>query len=193
MMEISLIRHGKSQLVKKDKVTFREFKQWIEQYDRHGVIEEALYPSETVEKIAAAKLIITSDLKRAVESAKLLNPQVKIISDPLFRETELPAGSKELYNLKLSPGLWAVVLRVLWLSGYSSGCESLSQAKSRAKKAAQQLIGYAGEYQSVALMGHGFFNMLLARELQKKGWKGKRKKSAKHWTCTTYSYSNERK
>lgn len=186
-MEISLIRHGKSQLTEDDKITFAEFKKWVEKYDFNGVLEESIYPIVTLEKVSYAKLVITSDLKRSVVSARLLNPKTKTISDPLFRETELPLNPPILFNVKLKPNAWAVILRLQWFTGYSNQCESLSQAKMRAKRAARQLIDYANEHKSIVLVGHGFFNMLVAKELKKMGWKGKRKASAKHWNCTTYT------
>lgn len=187
-MEISLIRHGKSQLIENDKIIFAEFKKWVEKYDFNGVFEETIYPKVTIEKVATAKVVVTSDLKRSIISASLLKPKTKTISDPLFRETELPtlANPTILFNVKLKPNNWAVILRLLWFSGYSIECESFSKAKLRAKKASQQLIEYANEHESVVLVGHGFFNMLIAKELQKMGWKGKRKAGAKHWNCTTY-------
>ena len=186
-MEISLIRHGKSQLTENDKINFAEFKKWVENYDFNGVFEESTYPEVTIQKVATAKVVVTSDLKRSIVSAGLLNPKTKTISDPLFRETELPANPTMLFNIKLKPNNWAVILRLLWFSGYSNDCESFSQAKLRAKKASQQLIYYANEHESIVLVGHGFFNMLIAKELQKMGWKGKRKAGTKHWNCTTYS------
>lgn len=189
-MEISLIRHGKSLLTENEKITGREFKKWVEKYDYVGVFEESAYPSSTLEKIANANMVIASDLKRAVESARLLNPAAKVNSDPLFRETELPCNSTRLFNVKLKPGSWAIILRILWFSGYSYQCESLNQAKFRANKASQQLIEYAKDCESVVLVGHGFFNMLIAKELQKKGWKGRIKRDGKHWNCMTFSLFN---
>ena len=56
------------------------------------------------------------------------------------------------------------------------------------KKASERLVKYAEGHKSVVLVGHGFFNRLIAIELKKMGWKGKRKATAKHWHCTTYSY-----
>lgn len=188
-MEITLIRHGKSKLTENDKMTCGDFQQWVEKYDNNGVFEESTYPSETIEKIATAKLVVTSDLKRAVESAQFLNPAVRVISDPMFRETELPRIAMKL--LKFKPNSWAVILRILWLCGNSNECESLSAAKLRAKKAAQQLTDLAAENGSVALVGHGVFNRLIAKELQKQGWKGKRNTTAKHWNGTSYYYYTE--
>lgn len=186
-MEISLIRHGRSLLTESDKMTCMEFKEWVGKYDFNGVFEESLYPSETLEKVTTAKIVLSSNLKRSVESARLLNTKVKIVSDCLFRETELPSIPTKLFNVRLKPNIWAVILRLLWFSGYSNECESFRQAKDRAGMAVQLLIDYAHEHKSIALVGHGFFNMLIAKELQKKGWKGKSKVSARHWNCTTYS------
>ncbi|WP_419962420.1 histidine phosphatase family protein [Psychrobacillus sp. BM2] len=185
-MEISLIRHGKSQLLENDTITFAEFKKWNEKYDYNGVFEESTYPEITIEKVATAKFVVTSDLKRSIVSASLLNPKTKTISDPLFREIELPANLTILFNIKLKPNNWAVILRLLWFCGYSNKCESFKQAKFRAKKATKLLISYAKEHKSIVLVGHGFFNMLIAKELRNMGWKGKRKSGAKHWSCSTY-------
>lgn len=188
-MEITLIRHGKSLHIENDKITCLDFQQWVEKYDNNGVFEESTYPADTIEKITAAKIVVTSDLKRAVESTQLLKLGGKVISNPIFRETELPRLEMKL--LKLRPNLWAVLLRILWLGGYSNECESLSAAKLRAKKAAQQLTDVAAENGAVALVGHGVFNRLIAKELQKQGWKGKRNTTAKHWNGTSYYYFTE--
>lgn len=184
-MEISLIRHGRSQLNENDKVICSEFKKWVEKYDSNGVFKELTYPLETREKVENAKIVATSNLERAVQSAKLLKPEVQTISDSLFREVELPIAS--IKYVKLRPSTWTFFLRLLWFCGYSNGCESLRDAKIRAVKASEQLIEYAERYKSVVLVGHGFFNMLIAKELQKKRWEGIRKTGAKHWNCTTYS------
>lgn len=166
-MEISLIRHGKSKHIDNKRMTCNDFNDWVEKYDDRGVFEEEYYPSDTLEKIEKANIVITSDLKRSIESAKLLNSSFKVISSPLFRETELPVPSKKLWRLRLKPILWAVILRCLWFTGYSNGCESLTSAKQRAKKAAEDLVEYAQKHKSVVFVGHGFINLLIAKELQK--------------------------
>ncbi len=186
-MEISLIRHGKSKHIDNNKIAFNEFNDWIGKYDDGGVFEEKSYPLDTLEKVSTANIVITSDLKRSIDSAKLLNPDLIAISSSLFRETELPVPSKKLGGLKFKPSLWAVILRCLWFTGYSNGCESLSSAKQRANKAAEELVEYAQKYRSVVFVGHGFINLLIAKELQKMEWKGKRKTDSRHWSCTTYT------
>lgn len=184
-MEISLIRHGKSKHAENNPITCTKFKDWVGKYDSSGVFEENQYPSGTIEKISTANIVITSDLRRSIESAYFLNQNVNVVSDALFRETELPTLSGKL-KLKLNPNSWAMILRCLWFSGYSRQCESLAEAKHRAKQASVLLVKYAEEHKSVVLVGHGFFNRLIAVELKKMGWKGKRKASTKHWNCTTY-------
>ncbi|MGP4040984.1 hypothetical protein ACTWP4_13965 [Gracilibacillus sp. D59] len=121
-----------------------------------------------------------------MESATILNPNTSLTSMTIFRETELPRLSVK--GVKLPPNAWAFLLRSLWFLGYSEGCESLAHAKQRAKKAARLLIEHAQEYESVVLVGHGFFNILIVKELLRLGWKGNRKTNSKHWQCTTYYF-----
>lgn len=186
-MEISLIRHGVSKHVDNKRITYKDFKGWVEKYDHSGVFEQKIYPSETLRKIASAQLVVTSDLKRAIESAELLDSNLTLISKPEFREIELPHFIKDVQNFKLKPNAWSAILRCLWFIGYSQGCEPLSKEKIRAKIAADLLIKYAQEHKSVALVGHGFFNRLIAKELKKRNWESDKKINSKHWNCTTYS------
>ena len=189
-MEISFIRHGKSQWIENRPVTIHSFKDWVEKYDYVGVIEEKELPRESMITISKVRLVFTSDLNRAIHSASILDPKSDIISDPVFREVELPSPLLKFWNLKLTPTAWTVILRALWFLGYSSNCESYNYAKKRAIKAANLLIKHAEEHNQIALVGHGFFNMMIAKELQGRGWEGRRKTNSNHWECTTYSLSN---
>ncbi len=186
-MEITLIRHGRSKHIDRTRVSGNRFSDWVELYNQSGVFEEEEYPSITAKKISEATIVITSDLKRAIQSAEYLRTPVNITSSSLFRETELPTLKTKM---KLSPQTWAVILRLLWFMGLSTNCESYNQAKLRAEKAAEKLMAMADEHTRVVLVGHGFFNLLVAKRLLKQGWQGKRKTSSKHWGSTTYIRSN---
>lgn len=188
-MEISFIRHGKSKHVDNKRITCKEFKWWVEKYDYSSVFEQKTYPLETIKKIASAQVVVTSNLKRSIESAKLLDSNMELISKPAFDEIKLPQPAINIQILRLKPNTWAVILRSLWFMGYSHGCESLSKEKSRAKIAADILIKYAQEHTSVVLVGHGFFNRLIAKELKRRNWKSDKKINSEHWNCTTYSFS----
>lgn len=69
-MEISLIRHGKSKCIENNPITCKEYKDWVEKYDDCGVFEENSYPLETLERITKINIVMTSDLRRSIESAR---------------------------------------------------------------------------------------------------------------------------
>ena len=190
-MVISLIRHGKSAWIENNRLTCKEFIKWTEQYNCTGVYKGDHYPSETIKALTSGKAVFTSTIKRSLESANSLNPNINYVSSSWFREVELPQPTINFLRIKLKPTTWAVLLRCLWFLGYSSGCESLNEARIRAKKASKCLKDYAMVYESVVLVGHGFFNLLIAKELRKTGWTGKKKPSTKHWHVTNYFYSHE--
>lgn len=181
-MKIILVRHGKPLFDERKWLKGSEFSLWVEKYNLSGVQEEDSYP------IHRNSLVVTSDLKRSIDSARLLRPNVKVISDPLFREVELPVMNS---GLKLSPRVWTVFLRLLWLSGYSKGCESYRDARRRSVAASDKLVEWARTHDSIMLVGHGFFNTLIAKELLKHGWKGKKRAGAKHWSSTTYTFGGD--
>jgi broad specificity phosphatase PhoE len=183
-MEITLIRHGKSLWTENKPITAQEFRNWVEQYDSQGVYEEKSYPPETLRKIRAATIVITSDLKRSKDSAEYIKPNGTVISNSLFRETEMPFV--KIGGLRLHASIWGVILRCLWFMGCSNRCESVSGAKRRAEAAASFLAKSALEHYNVVLVGHGFFNRMIAKELIKNGWIGKRQSGARHWYSTTY-------
>lgn len=190
-MQISLVRHGRSKWQQNDYMTSKEFENWVTKYDDHGVYAEEAYPVETQKKLAAATVIYTSDLYRAKESSRLLTNKLEVISNTLFRETELPKSTGSFWNVKLKPNGWAVLLRCLWFAGYSRDCESLKDAKIRAKRGAEELIREAKKSKYVVLVGHGFFNILIAKELLHMGWTGAKRPATKHWEITTYTYKAE--
>lgn len=185
-MEITLIRHGRSSHNDERRMAISDFNDWVKKYNRNGIIMNEMCPPETADLANSAAFLYTSDLQRSIESARKINPAANIKADPLFRETELPSAANRLMALKLKPNSWAVLLRILWFLGFSSGCESYREAQIRAKHAALKLITYANEHHAAILVGHGIFNMMIAKELQKMGWKGKRKTGSSHWNAAAY-------
>ncbi|MBG9544320.1 phosphoglycerate mutase [Cytobacillus firmus] len=186
-MEITLIRHGRSAQIENHRMNSKEYKKWVEAYNHLGIVEGESCSKDAIEKGATSSILLTSDLRRAIESARTLNPSAKIQSDPLFREMELPMPDINFPGVRLRPNTWAVLLRLLWICGYSQGCESYSEAKYRAKRASLKLTSFAKEHQHAVLIGHGFFNLYIAKELQKSGWTGKRRTGSKHWNAVTYT------
>lgn len=106
------------------------------------------------------------------------------LSHSHFNEAGLP--NAHWRTIKLSPMIWAVIFRILWLFGYANNSESFKDAKIRAKASAQKLIYLAEEHKSVLFVGHGIYNKLLAKELKSIGWTGPRNPGSKHWHYGVY-------
>ncbi|WP_155890069.1 histidine phosphatase family protein [Peribacillus kribbensis] len=175
-MEISLIPMDNPHAFRIRRYPAASLKRWVSLYDRSGVQPEKSYPPETIERISNANIVIASDLTRSLESAILLKEDVTLITDPLFREAEIPHSLFDFWGIKLKPNLWGVIFRCFWLLGYSGGNESLKSARKRAEKAAGALAEYAQTHSSAASVGNGFLNRLIGIELQKMAGRGRKKR-----------------
>ncbi|MDO6654270.1 histidine phosphatase family protein [Anaerobacillus sp. 1_MG-2023] len=178
-MKISLIRHGKSACDFSERITSEAYRKWVSQYNREGICDEA--PQQVQAILQQAPLVLTSDLPRSLESAQQAST---IQSDPIFRELELP-----FYNirfLKIKPQMWTVFYRFLWFIGLSNQAETRKDARKRAKLASDILEECAKAKEPLVLVGHGFFNRFLGRELEKRRWKLQGDKSSANWACHTY-------
>lgn len=132
-------------------------------------------------------VIVCSNLPRSIESGSVLNAEKVILSDSIFNEAGMPSAN--WHRLKLSPKLWAVFFRMLWLLGYSKNSESFKEAKTRAVEAVKILTELAGEYEKVLFVGHGVYNRMLANELRNNGWEGSKNPGLKHWSYGVYETS----
>ncbi len=189
MITITLIRHGRSLIESKHKLTANEYTEWVKLYDKSGVVVENTYPEETISSIMNAKLIVTSDLSRSICSAKQICENKEMESFSIFRELELPTLSVK--KIKFTPKTWTLLARIAYFLGYSHKRESHKDAQVRAVNAAKQLIEMANQHQSIVLLGHGLFNKYIAKQLRKNGFRGKRYTSSIHWRSTTYRKGND--
>jgi broad specificity phosphatase PhoE len=183
-MRIILLRHGKPNTPPLKKVSSAEFLEWVEEYNKSGLCQTSEPPAQVLEYIKECKAIVCSDLPRSVESAKALGVGDITLSDALFNEAGMPASNWRI--LKLSPKVWAVMYRVLWLMGYSNNSESFKEAKARAVLAVNKLTEMAHEHESVLFVGHGVYNRILANELRRSGWSGPKNPGSKHWSIGVY-------
>ena len=79
-MKISFIRHGRlDRTIEPMTVTF--FREWMKGYDLHTITEKAPIPMETREAVEAAKLIVSSDQRCAVQSAAELVDSLSFIQN----------------------------------------------------------------------------------------------------------------
>ncbi|MDX7857563.1 MULTISPECIES: hypothetical protein [Aeromonas] len=175
------MRHGQPKLAGTDKMSALEMKDWIEQYDSSDITKYPV-PDASRQLAATAKVIVSSNLPRALTSVQALGLKPALI-DGLFCEAQLPYGHWILP--RLSPFAWAFILRILWLWGYSHRVESVGTAKMRASTTAQRLQSLASEG-PVLLLGHGFMNRMIARQLEADGWTRQTGNGSQYWSATVY-------
>ncbi|WP_459500954.1 histidine phosphatase family protein [Bacillus sp. C1] len=186
-MRISFIRHGRLRNVT-ESMTVSSFHKWIEEYDVASMEKRTDIPIETIEAIESAKLIVTSDQTRAVQSAAKLMGSLSFIQSALFREAEVPSSFYVPPWVKCRPEVWTFIGRTLWVVGYSKGVESCREAQGRAKQATDMLVGYACVHGHIALIGHSYFNTMIGAELRARGWSGPPIFHRKPWSCTEYTF-----
>jgi len=182
MMRITLIRHGKPAFELKGKARGRELAEIAKSYDNSGIVGSP--PSNAIRAAQECSFVVCSHLPRSVESAKALGCPDIHVSDPLFCETGIPYFRSGSIPLPLS--VWVVLLRLMWLFGFSSNGESFADARTRAKQATSTLVQLAESHQSVLFVGHGFINYFIAKELRKRGWLGPSKPKDGYWGYGSY-------
>jgi broad specificity phosphatase PhoE len=186
--EIILMRHGKPDVGPIDKVSARDMKKWIAQYDLAGIVDEPI-PESSQALARKASVIVSSTASRALASAAALGLLPSAI-DAVFCEAQLPHG--RWAQPRLSPFTWAFMLRMSWLCGFSANVESARDAGLRADQAAQQLQVLA-EDQNVLLMGHGFMNRMIAKRLARAGWVRQDSSGSRYWSASRYRQEPGRK
>jgi len=127
---------------------------------------------------------MVSPLRRAIESAKIVAPDVTPVIDEHFREAALPSAIHS--RLRFPPWVWAAFARTAWFCGWSAGVESFAAARTRAALAAGILHAQAQRQSTVVLIGHGLMNILIARELRALRWRGPRFPPPRHWAFGVY-------
>ena len=186
-MEITLIRHGQPVLELTGQVRSREISKFVRNYNLSGITGEPPYESKQI--ALKCNVAVCSDLTRSIESAKALGFSRVHLSDPVFREVAIPHFNKG--SLTMSVNTWGVLLRGMSVFGFSKNGESLSMAKKRAKIAASALIDMAHSHKSAMLVGHGFINYFIAKELLSRNWSGPSKPGGSYWEYGVYTFAKE--
>jgi broad specificity phosphatase PhoE len=187
-LKIILIRHGRPALAVAPRTSHRGFREYIDAYEQAGLDPGDLPPEELQELLGELEAVFSSGRKRADQSARALAPYAELLVDPLF--VEAPLASPRLPLLRMKVPKWAVVARVLWHAGHHPEIENYREAKRRATKAADILVTRARQYQTAALVAHGYFNFLIGRELLRRGFKRSGSHRAKFWNAVIYQMSN---
>jgi len=183
-MKIMILRHAEPVLPPLKKISADGFLDWVDLYNIAQLNPSSRPSTALKEIINQCNAIVCSELPRSIASAKIFNSKKIVLIDRVFNEVGMPSANWQ--TLKLSPKLWAVFFRMLWLIGYSKYSESFKSAKYRAEIAVNQLIDLSKIHDEVIIVGHGIFNRLLVKELLKKGWNGPKKPSSQYWGSSIY-------
>ncbi len=184
-MQITLLRHGKPEFELAGNVRACELHEIAKSYDLSGII--GVPPKEAISLAKMQHIVVCSNLPRSLQSAKALGVTEVHSATPIFREASIPYFSNS--SIKFPISVWIVVLRGLWFLGFSKNGESLFATKERAKKATQELIQMAEQFENILLVGHGFINHFIAKELLSQNWTGPKKPASEYWNYSVYQYN----
>lgn len=175
------MRHGQPALASVAKLSPAAMRGWIADYEAASITAQP--PSQaSLELAGRARQVISSNAPRALASLAALGLEPQL-SESLFSEAQLPHGHWTLP--RLSPFTWAFILRMRWLCGFNGQVESADQARARAAQAASRLQSMATEG-PLLLMGHGFMNRLIGKQLQSQGWTRHSRDGQGYWSAAVY-------
>jgi len=187
-MEIYIMRHGKPDvsMLSNKRMASKDLLEGLEIYDSCGILKASKPEDTTLDRFREFSAVVSSDLKRSIESALLLCSQQSLIVDALFREVE--EVFFKIPILKFTPRTWGNIILLFWFIGLLELKRSFRAAKIRAKRCADKLIGLAEEHGKVLLVGHGFINTYIAKELVSLGWDGPKIKmpNRRYWGYDVY-------
>lgn len=183
---IVLTRHGEPALSRRCKLTSAEYRAWWARYEAGGLLEGQTPPNCLVEQ-AERSLIIHSPRPRAIETARAVAGDGRLIEEPLFLEAPLPPPRFPDW-FRVGPRAWGVISRIWWwaFNHHDPGEESRDQAKARARQAADLLEARAAEGRDVLVLAHGFFNGMVGMELTKRGWRCVKDEGFQYWCARRF-------
>ena len=184
---ITLIRHGPPAVSLRQRVSGHQFRKFVERYDAARIAHQALPPIAVRRVVADADVVFASSRPRAVHTAELLGVPRPALVDPQFREIEFPVDFPR--HFRFSALTWSVIAIALWRLGYASRSEPFARTRKRAQIAVDTLESQLAQLSgnsSVVLVAHAGINRMIAKELRKRGWHGRKLPHSMHWGCTTY-------
>ncbi|HEY1614290.1 MAG TPA: histidine phosphatase family protein [Rhizomicrobium sp.] len=184
-IRIILIRHGRPDIEVSPRTSHAGFRTYIDAYEEAGLDPASAPPDELQDLVGELSAVFSSGRKRSLDSARALAPNAELLVDPLF--VEAPLASPRIPLLRMKVPKWAVVARLLWHAGYHPEIENYRRAKNRGAQAADILIARARRDGSAALVAHGYFNLIIGRELRHRGFTKSGAHRARFWNSVVYT------
>jgi broad specificity phosphatase PhoE len=185
---IILVRHGKPQIDVSEQITGLQLADWVQRYDDAPLDRSYLPPEALLSLGHAADYIMTSALRRSVESAQMVAPKTQHHVSLQVHEARLPMPKS--IDFVLPAQVWINITGLAWFLGWSAQVESLQQVSQRANFAVAELTKIAQQQGTVLLVGHGIINLLIARKLRSLGWQGAWFPNSAYWGSSEYTMSS---
>jgi broad specificity phosphatase PhoE len=183
---ITLARHGEPALSRKVRLTSQEYRDFWARYETMGLLPGQVPPAALRGFVDTCDVLVASTRLRAIESAQTVGHGRAFTQEALLVEAPLPPPNWPAW-IKLSPRLWGFFARVWWwYFNHHQGEESRKQAELRADAAAAKLDAMAASGQSVVVLAHGFFNILVGRALRRRGWRMTVREGYKYWSTRRF-------
>jgi broad specificity phosphatase PhoE len=183
---ILLVRHGEPALSRKVRLNADEYRAFWAKYEVGGILPGQVPPEELREFIDKAGTLVSSTRLRAIESATACAPSRDFERHDVFIEAPLPPPRLPSW-IRFNPRVWGFLARFFWwFFNNHAGEESRKQAEARAGLAAEHLAGLAASGQTVVLVAHGFFNIVIGRALKARGWRLAESHGYRYWSARRY-------
>lgn len=184
---IVISRHGRPALDRSagPKLTWQEYRDWWERYERGSLAEDQAAPDPLKRLVSDVDLVLSSARPRAIETANWATDGRTPEPHAVFNEAPLPPP--RFKTRRYLPKTWNIWARAYWLRGHKLDGEGVLEARQRAKEAAE-LLHQSAEGQSVYLAAHGWFNRMLRRPLKGLGWVCVHDGGDKYWSYRVYEY-----
>lgn len=182
---IVIARHGRPALDRHIWINSEEYVAWWAAYDAGGLEVGQRVPNGLIEALKACKVVVSSTLLRARETAAQAAPERDVQLEERFVEAPLPPPYLPNF-VKFRPRFWGVVARATWYFGHSRDQETRQQSEARAQSSADWLIAQTHQYGSVGLVAHGWFNRMLRTCLEAQGWTCVYDGHDSHWSHRIY-------
>ena len=165
---IVLVRHGPSAYVHHSgPIDRNEVQVWRDAYDVAGIRADSNAPHALMQLAARAQHFVSSDLRRAVESAERLAPRRDLVVSPLLRETMLDVPR---WPTRMPAVGWEVLAHLVWGYRVMRGMDTTNADRARALETARWLGALVESGSTAVVVTHGVFRRQLSLQLLSLGW-----------------------
>lgn len=157
--KIIIYRHAKPIVSENEIISGKDYPDWVKRYNQSEItLSKKELPNEN--------FVFTSKINRSIKTGKAISQ--KIEENELFNEAEVPLIRFPKFKKKAK--FWVIISRILWMYGLSTKCESYKATKQRVNSAIQFIDSYLKSNNEIIIVGHGFINHMLKKQLIKNDW-----------------------